>query len=101
MGDRLELHARLTDILGSPNVYFQPPESIKLSYPCIIYERTPEIVKHADNLAYLQKNKYSLTIIDKNPDTTIPNAIGRLPFCRMNRVYVSENLNHYNYEIYF
>ena len=36
---RLELDADLRALLGSTNVYFQPPETKKLKYPCFIYER--------------------------------------------------------------
>jgi len=33
MGTRLELQNLLENILGSRNVYFQPPENLKLNYP--------------------------------------------------------------------
>ena len=37
MASRLELHEEFCNILGSRSVYFQPPASIKLNYPCIVY----------------------------------------------------------------
>ena len=37
MKTRLELDEELVKILGSKNVYFQPPESLKLNYPAIVY----------------------------------------------------------------
>ena len=40
MKTRYELHEFLCEILGSRNVYFQPPESVKMKYPAIVYERT-------------------------------------------------------------
>ena len=39
MDRRLQLHEELCSVLGSRNVYFQPPETIKLTYPCIIYSK--------------------------------------------------------------
>ena len=32
MDRRLKLHEELCDILGSRNVYFQPPETVKMKY---------------------------------------------------------------------
>ena len=101
MGNRIELHNKLVDILGSVNVYFQPPESIKLSYPCIIYERNPGNVIFADDAPYRQKRRYTITVIDRNPDTDIPDRLAQLPLCRADRFYTADNLNHYTYTIYF
>ena len=35
---RLELHALLVELLGSTNVYYEPPETLKMSYPAIRYQ---------------------------------------------------------------
>lgn len=40
MNRRYELQAVLEGILGSGNVYFQPPENLKMRYDCIVYERS-------------------------------------------------------------
>ena len=37
MANRLDLQALLEDLLGSRNVYYQPPESVKMNYPAIVY----------------------------------------------------------------
>ena len=34
---RLELHEILCGILNTRNAYFQPPESVKMNYPAIVY----------------------------------------------------------------
>jgi len=39
MAPRLELQEVLESLLGSRNVYFQPPLNLKMNYPCIIYKR--------------------------------------------------------------
>ena len=58
MVSRLKLQEELEEILGSKNVYFQPPASVKLKYPCIIYELTNTDVKRADNKTFVTTNCY-------------------------------------------
>lgn len=101
MRSRLELHEILCNILGSKNVYFQPPETMKLSYPCIVYSRTGMPNRFADNLPYKQDRKYQITVIDKNPDSTIPDRVCLLPLVRFTNHFTSENLNHDVFELYF
>lgn len=101
MRSRLELHELLVQTLGSRNVYFQPPESVKLSYPCIIYERNSGRDFRADDSLYNYRKSYSLTVIDKNPDSTIPDALLYLPMCSFDRFFASDNLNHWTFTIYY
>lgn len=99
--DRVELQNILETILGSRNVYFQPPSSIKLKYPCIIYNKSNEWVNSADDMDYSNYNMYSITVIDKNPDTKIGDSIRNLPHCSFDRSYIVDNLNHYVYRLYY
>lgn len=101
MGTRLEFHSLLTEVLGSENVYFQPPSTFQMRYPCIVYELSGKNVRYADNGNYLVMNQYTLTVIDRNPDTLIPDKIQELNRCRLNRVFTASNLNHYVFEIYY
>lgn len=101
MGSRLELHDKLISILGTNNVYFQPPESVKLKYPCIVYKCTSMDQRYANDKTYLLKNEYQVTVIDKNPDTILPLKIAQLPLCRAERFFISDNLNHYPFTIYY
>ena len=101
MNRRLELHTILVDILGSRYVYFQPPESIKLNYPCIVYVRSSADTKYAGNRLYLHKKKYTVTVIDKNPDSEIPYRLAQLPLCSFDRHFASSNLNHDVYTLYY
>ena len=101
MGTRLELHSKLVDILGSSNVYFQPPENIKLKYPCIIYEREGKTIRFANNDDYLARMRYKITVVDKNPDSELPDKVDKLPFCQMSTHFVSDNLNHDVFTIYW
>lgn len=98
---RLELHEQLVDILGSRNVYFQPKENVTLSYPCIVYKRDYADTKFADNNVYLRKKRYQVTVIDRDPDSDIPEKVAQLPMCLFDRFYVADNLNHDIYNLYY
>ena len=98
---RLELQSVLEEILGSRNVYFQPPESFKLKYPCILFELSDIWVDHADDDIYRKFKQYMITAIDKDPDSGLPDKINDLKYCEMDRFYVSNNLNHWVFTLYF
>ena len=101
MGTRLELHEVLCNILGSRNVYYQPPESIKMNYPAIVYSRNDISNKYGDDIPYMQSVSYQVTVIDKDPDSTIVSDIAKLPYCRFNRHFTSDNLNHDVFTLYY
>jgi hypothetical protein len=94
MNRRLELQSEFESILGSKYVYFQPPESIKLHYPCIVYKRTAGETLYADNSPYLAKNRYEATLIDENPDSEFVDKMLRLPYAAYQRHFNSDGLNH-------
>lgn len=99
---RLELHRILSEVLGSKNVYFQPPENIKIYYPCVIYARDYSDTRRADNLAYSFTYRYQITYIDREPDSDFPERlIQRIPMCSYDRHYTSDNLNHDVLKLYF
>ena len=96
---RLELHNVLKGFCD--NVYFQPPETIKLKYPCIIYSRDKSYTKHANDKLYMHMKRYSIMIIDPDPDTEIPDMMIELPYCSFDRFYPADNLNHYIFNLYY
>ena len=99
--ERIKLHETLVKILGSRNVYFQPPESIKLLYPCIIYKRSTGDTQFANDKPYTFKVRYQITYIDKNPDSEVLEKISDLPMCTFDRHFTADNLNHDIFNIYF
>ena len=101
MNNRLELHEVLCSVLGSRNVYFQPPASIKMKYPAIVYKRDNIINSQANNEVYKQANKYQLIVIDQNPDSEIVQKISKLSQIRYDRHYVSDGLNHDAFTIFY
>ncbi len=94
MNDRLELHELLCQILGSREVYFQPPESVKMKYPAIVYSRNRIENVSADNVIYKQDVSYSIMVIDRDPDSEIVEKVSRIPHILYDRSYVADNLNH-------
>lgn len=102
MSNRLKLHEQLVQILGTRNVYFQPPESINLNYPCIIYERDNINTNFADNKPYFSRDRYNVTVIDKDPDSSISERLlGNFSLCGFSRHYISDNLNHNTFILYY
>lgn len=101
MNRRLELHEKLCAILGSRNVYYQPPESVKMKYPAIVYSRSNIDNLHANDSVYMQSHSYNVIVIDKNPDSDIVTKISQLPKCRFDRHYLADNLNHDSFTIYY
>lgn len=101
MDRRLNLQEILVNILGSNNVYFQPPETIKLSYPCIIYERNNIDQKYADNRTYINRVRYSITLITRSPESDLVKSILELPYCSYDRYYAADTLNHDVFTLYF
>lgn len=97
---RLEFNGVLKGILGTNQVYFQPPESVKMKYPAIVYELNDIQNVYADDSTYLRHKSYSVTLMDKNPDSEFIEAIANLPKCKFNRFFVSENINHWVFTIF-
>lgn len=100
MRNREELHNALEHILGSDNVYFQPPSSIQMTYPAIVYSRKRIEPVFADNKVYITQTAYSVTVIDKNPDSQFVVEVSKLPCCVHERHFKSDNLNHDVFTIY-
>ena len=97
---RLELHEELCNILGSRNVYFQPPASVRMSYPAIVYALNNVDSHIADNDIYGQNLQYMLTLIDEDPDSEVFDRLRRYRRARFVRPYVADNLNHYVFTVY-
>lgn len=102
MASRLDLQSELEKILGSRNVYFNPPASVRMKYPCIRYTRSGVEANHANNQVYKSTNRYEVIVIDPDPDSTIPDTIHtHFRMCRFDRTYVADNLNHSVLTLYY
>lgn len=107
MNKRLKLHNLLCNILVCPTsgenckVYFQPPQTVKMKYPAIVYTISDIKNNFANDTVYKQSHLYSITVIDKNPDSTIADTISKLPTSKFERSYASDNLNHFVFTLFF
>jgi hypothetical protein len=101
MGQRLQLQTLLEEILGSRNVYFQPPEDFRMSYPAIVYNRSDALSLKADNSPYLLHKQYMVTSIDQNPDSEVPDKLTSLSMSEFVRHFTVAQLNHDIINLYF
>lgn len=102
MVKRLQLHDELEGILGTDKVYFQPPENVKLSYPCIVYKKAPPSTNNADNNTYTYTRCYELTAIYIDPDDDLGERIVKhFSMCKLGKSYTYENLHHDPITLYY
>lgn len=99
---RAELGDKLKEILGSTNVYFEPPESVKLKYPCIVYERSAGDTLFANNKPYRFKVRYTITAISRVADNPVIGPLAMsLPSIQYDRHFVSDSLHHDVFYVYY
>lgn len=101
MGNRIDLQKKFEDILGSRNVYYQPPESIKMSYPAIVYSLGGIDPTYANNKKYLKDKFYSGMLIDKNPESEFVDKLQELDYCEIAKPFSTNGLNHFPFTIYY
>ena len=103
MRSRLELHEKLVNVLGSRNVYFQPPASVKMQYPCIIYKKNVMDAMYANNSKYSRSQNYTVTVVYKDPDSDLSERLfSSFDFCSPNTpTYIADNLYHDVFTIYW
>ena len=102
MASRLNLQEELCKILGSRNVYFQPPELIKLKYPCIVYSLSGVSKRNANDAMYTGINQYQVVTIELDPDGDLSSKLlAHFPMCSLDRPYTSNNLNHKSHNLYY
>ena len=100
MGSRLNLDNKLREILGSTNVYYQPPESVKISYPCIIYDLADIPTEKADNGLYIINHRYTVTLIHHDADTDlVEKMLESFTYIDFDRNYSTNNLHHFVFEL--
>ena len=101
MADRLDLQGLLEELLESRNVYYQPPESVKMQYPAIRYSKKKIQSVYANNSKYLMRDCYELIVISRKPDNPVIKRLLALPYCSYDRQYIADNLYHDVLTIYY
>lgn len=102
MASRLQLHEELCELLGSRNVYYQPPETVKMKYDAVRYWLSGKELKRANNKVYGIVNRYDGVIITLDPDNELPDSfLMHFEMCSFGKPYTSDNLNHFPFTIYY
>lgn len=101
MASRLNLQSKLEELLGSRNVYYQPPESVKMQYTAIRYKKKKIESRYANNAAYSLLHCYELIVIANRPDDPVIEKILALPYCSYERNYTSNGLEHDVFTLYY
>lgn len=101
MPSRDELQGKLEELLMSEHVYYNPPATLKMEYPCIRYSRKDIESRFANNAAYSLLKCYELIVIAKEKDHPVVEELLALPYCTYDRHYKSDNLNHDVLTIYW
>lgn len=100
--DRLKLDQEFREILGTGNVYFQPPSSEKMRYDCIRYERSYIKSTYANNAVYSLKDRYTVTLMYRDPDSDLPyKLLKHFKFISHDTHFTKDNLHHDVFTLYY
>lgn len=72
-----------------------------MEYPCIVYHPDIPVTEYADDIPYARTKRYQVTVIDRNPDSIIPDKVAQLRLCKQGRYFPANNLNHFVFDLYF
>lgn len=100
INNRYKLHTRLKELFDDCHIYFQPPSSVKMKYPAIVYDYKRIDNRHANNAVYNRLICYEVILIDEDPDNENLSKFMELSKCTFDRHYTSDNLNHYVFTLY-
>lgn len=96
-----DLQALLAGMDDVEAAYIQAPTT-GMKYPCIMIERgSRSDVSFADNVKYMLKKAYTITVMDRSPDSLIPDQVEGLPYSEFDRFFRSDGLNHFVFQLFF
>ncbi len=102
MASRLDLQYKLEALMNGGMVKFQPPPSVKLTYPCIIFSYTGGRTEFSDNMPYFYKRRYTITYITRDANSEFPDRFAMIfPMCVHDRSYTADGLYHHVFTLYF
>lgn len=100
MGTRAELQGELLKL--APYAYYQPPVSLKINYPCFIYQLSPPKTEHADNRIYIKIPHYTLTYISSAvSDHKVDEILCHFKYCHFDRSFTADGLHHYTFDLFY
>lgn len=91
-----ELLEGVQELYGDePHVYYQPPESVKMVYPCFIYKLDAVDEVYSSDKPYLYRDDFTVTYVTRDPEPEIVAGLKNLKQVGYDRHYTAENLHHY------
>ena len=95
-----ELQALLEASTDAQMVAFQEPST--LQYPAIVYDQDlASDVHYADNVKYILRKGYTVTVMAREPDSPIPDQVEALPHSKFDRKFKSDGIHHFVYQLFF
>ena len=101
MNRREEFQEKLSSIPGVRKAYYNAPTNIRMEYPCIRYSIASKKVKFACNGRFVIRDRYTVTLIDRNPESPILQALEEIPYYSFDRMYSADGLHHFVCTIYY
>lgn len=74
---------------------------MQMQYPCIVYQMDNARTEFAGNKPYMYSKRYQISVIDRNPDSVIPDAIAALESAIFSTHFTANNLHHSVFSLYF
>ena len=98
-----QLREVLEEVTGLTNrIYYQPPENLKINYPCVVFENSNALTEYADNKPYVATKRYAVTLMSTTADNDqYKDPILMLPMCTFDREFKSDGIVHSVFNIYF
>lgn len=101
MASKPDLQTLFETFLGSRNVYFQPPNNISMNYDAIRYTLDDISTRYADDKKYKNMKRYNVIVISRRPEPAVVDKILELPYSKLGKPYIADNLNHYPITLYY
>jgi hypothetical protein len=101
MASKPDIQTLFKTILRSRNVYFRPPQSVRMSYPAIRYDIKDLSGLRADDTLYMRFNSYEVTLIDPDIESKFVDKLLSLPHCKFVRWYPKDGLNHFVFTLFY
>jgi hypothetical protein len=98
---RFLFDAKLKEITELTNVYYDPPESVLMEYPAIVYKKTNMPARYANNKKYIKRLAFEVKVIAEDADTKYVDLINDMDFSHYDRHYVAYDLHHDVFTIIF
>lgn len=99
-----DVRDKLYLVNNTQNVYYDPPDSIRMEYPCFRFESNNYNVTHADNKAYIKKPRWTVTYITRDVEeieTIADQMLDIFQYCNFDTSFRSDNLEHAVFNLYF